>query len=95
MAKVQSLEAKNKKSFKYIKQALVKSFNEAWDEVSEEDTTDLYGFLSIIESLGYRSHDMPNIEMMQDAWELLDGEQCGSVLKRSVEYFILIIEGFY
>ena len=73
----------------------MKAISEHWQSVSDSDTCDLDGFLTIMEQMGYRSEDMPNVDLMQDAWELLDGESCGRVLKRSVEYFLLIVEGFY
>lgn len=71
---------KNKISLKYTKQAMDEDFKRALVELKiEGDILNMNEFKTIMNILGYSSRGNPNSGLLQDAWEVMQGDEKGFI----------------
>ncbi len=73
---------KNKISLKYTKQALDEEYSRSLSELKiEGNILNTNEFKSVMNLLGYCSWGNPNTILLQDAWEVMQGDEKGFIQK--------------
>lgn len=51
--------------------------------------------MAILRLLGYWNQENQNCALIEDAWDLIEGNKKGEISILAAKYFLLIIEGYF